>query len=299
LYDAIIDQALAWRILAFFEEFQFEAPDLVKTHTKDIIFMRKRAPNLPDDNLEFWKARKVIEWASKEDSALLILQGTPGYLDPIEKACLDLVNYLEDNKRQVFWIFRTPYYHGSFKRTADSILKNIVIQVVKGDVAFNSLRRLVTVVGLMKKASSTDEWFDILEFVLGGLNEAYVIVDLGAMRADLGLVMSWPTSFARLFRALRQRSPKTILKVFLTVCRRLPEGTDLSEALVVPVNKASFPIVTVQELSADHTSEIQLPLLQLPPEFAREVKANTPEIEELDVQERLVIEKVATKASKM
>jgi hypothetical protein len=314
LYDATIDQNLAWKFSAFCERLSAEVPDQVKTRTKDMISLREDRTENRDRNIEFWKSPQVIEWASKEDCSLLILQGNSVYLNLIEKASVDLVDYLEDNKRQVFWIFRSPY--GSFRTsyrqnsaggTTKRILRNIVVQIVKGHSGFNSLRRLATLVKLMRNASSADEWFEILGFVLEGLNEAYIVVDLGVMGADLGPTVSWPTSFARLFRTLRERSPKTILKVFLTVCRALPKETDLSEAVVV---RANFPIVTRPKLPGNHMSKIQLPLLQVPPESAvqpestvppepaAEVKSSTTELDKSEVQQRLVIEEVPTKASK-
>jgi hypothetical protein len=267
-----------------------------------------------DNHIEFWKSPQVIEWASKEDCSLLILQGNSVYLNLIEKASVDLVDYLEDNKRQVFWIFRAPYgssrtsYHqNSAGGTTKTILRNIVVQIVKGHNGFNSLRRLAILVKLMRNALSVDDWFEILGFVLEGLNEAYIVVDLGVMGANLGPMVSWPTSFARLFRTLRERSPEAVLKVFLTVCRALPEETDLSEAVVV---RANFPIVTRPKLPGNRMSKIQLPLLHdppesavhpestIPPEPAAEAKPSSTELDKLEVQQRLVIEEVPTKMSK-
>jgi hypothetical protein len=309
LRDVAIDQDLAWKISAFFESSWTEVPDKVKTRMKDMISLRE--DRTENRSFEFWKSPQVIEWASKDDCSLLILQGNSVYLNLIEKASVDLVDYLEDNKRQVFF-FRAPYgpfrtfYHEKSTMT-ERILRNIVVQIVKRHNGFSSLRRLATLAKLMRNASSADEWFEILGFVLEGLNEAYIVVDLGVMGSDLGPMVSWPTSFARLFRTLRERSPKAVLKVFLTVCRSLPKETDLSEAVVV---RANFPIVTRPKLPGNRTGKIQLPLLQVPSESAvqpestvpskpePEAKPTTAELDKLEVQQRLVIEEVPTKALK-
>jgi hypothetical protein len=312
LYDVAIDQDLAWKISAFRESSWTEVPDQVKTQMKDMISLRK--DRTENRTIEFWKSPQVIEWASKDDCSLLILQGNSVYLNLIEKASVDLVDYLECNKRQVFWVFGVPvgkftrsYYQNTGGETTRRLLRNIVVQIVKGHTGFSSLKRLATLVGLMRNASSADEWFEILGFVLEGLNEAYIVVDMGVVGADLQLMVSWPTSFARLFRTLRERSPKAVLKVFLTVCRALPKETDLSEAVVVRVN---FPIVTRPKLPGNHMSKILLPLLQVPPEsavrlestiqpkLAAEAKPSTTELDKLEVQQRLVIEEVPTKTSK-
>jgi hypothetical protein len=312
LCDVAIDENLAWKISAFRESSWTEVPDQVRTQMKDMISLRE--DRTENRTIEFWKSPQVIEWASKDDCSLLILQGNSVYLNVIEKASVDLVDYLECNKRQVFWMFGAPvgrftrsYYQNTVSETTRRLLRNIVVQIVKGHTGFSSLKRLATLVGLMRSASSADEWFEILGFVLEGLNEAYIVVDMGVVGADLQLMVSWPTSFARLFRTLRERSPKAVLKVFLTVCRALPKETDLSEAVVVRVN---FPIVTRPKLPGNHMSQIQLPLLQVPPEsavrpestiqpkLAAEAKPSTTELDKLEVQQRLVIEEEPTKTSK-
>jgi hypothetical protein len=305
LHDVAIDQDLAWKISAFCETSWTEVPDKVKTRMKDMISLREDRTG--NRSIEFWKSPQVIEWASKDDCSLLILQGNSVYLNLVEKASVDLVDYLECNKRQVFWIFRKPSHENTVGETTRRLIRNIVVQIVKRHNGFSSLKRLATLVGFMRNASSTDEWFDILGFVLEGLKEAYIVVDLGFLGADLRPMVKWPTLFPRLFRTLRERSPKVILKVFLTVCRALPKETDLSEAVVV---RANFPIVTRPKLPGNHMSKIHLPLLQVPPESAAqpestvppepatEAKSSTTELDKLEVQQRLVIEEEPTKASK-
>jgi hypothetical protein len=310
LHDATIDQNLAWMFSAFYKRSWTEVPDQVRARTKHMISIREAKTAREEGNIEFWKLPQVIEWASKEACSLLILQGNFVHLDMIEKVSVDLIDHLQDNKRQVFWILRVPsgssrksHYQNSVGETTKRILREIILQIVKGHSGFNSLGHLATLVKFMRNASSEDEWFEILGFVLEGLNEAYIIMDLGIMGADLGPMVSWPTSFARLFRTLKEQSPKAVLKVFLTICRTLPKETDLSEAVVVRA------IVTKPRLGS-HKSKIQLPLLQIPPdravqpepallpEPAGEAKLSTPELDELEMQHRLVIEEVPTKVPK-
>jgi hypothetical protein len=303
--DIGVDQDFAWRILAFCEPSWFIDPDRAKARTKTLISLRndtsEKTGETRSPNNQFWKDPRMLEWASKEDSSLLILQGLPMTIFLIERASVELADYLEENGRQVVWVFNALSRSGPEKLliqwTSASILRQIAVQIMRKNPSFNSLGRLAAIVELMVKANSDDEWLGVISAALDGLREVYVIIDLGVLGADYGPTMSWPASFTKLFGVLRESSPKTILKVFLLLCRPMPKEVALRGTPVIPVSGMTITNVFGVKHPKQQGSNIRLPLLQVRPEATKESTVEVRE-EEIPESEPSIIGETAAAFSK-
>src|SRR4051794_33305156 len=88
---------LFWQIPAFCEP---------SSQYIDVKLCRSMSADLNDPiahNGEFWGSDKLHEWASVEESSILLVQGDHQCSDEIVEIVTDLIQYLEENDQPAVW----------------------------------------------------------------------------------------------------------------------------------------------------------------------------------------------------
>jgi hypothetical protein len=229
--------------------------------------LRKRGGKFPEQ-VVFWDSPEITDWASKEESSLLVLQGSLQTGNGRERAALELIDYLVQNGQQVVWILSPGVYHGVNvtelpKWGGAGVLKQIVVQILRQNKCFNSLARLAKMVRLLKNASSTEEWFNVIAAALEFVSRIYMIInlaDLGFKHDDAG---SWPTHFLSLFDQLKENS-ETTLKVVILTPRPLSDSISskpIPLIRIAPSRASSSKLPLWQRIrSATERAPINLPI---------------------------------------
>jgi len=261
-----------WQIAAFCEPSWFLDPDVVrKISQARLSLLCKRDGKFPDQ-VVFWDNPEITDWSSKEESSLIILQGSLQSWNDLERAALELIDYLLENGQQVVWILSPGIYHGVNvaelpKWGGTGILKQIVVQILRQNASFNSLARLVKMVRLLENASSTEEWFNVIAAALESVSQIYIVINLADLGRKHDEAESWPSQFFGLFDKLKENS-ETILKVVILTPRLLSKSISSKSVSIVQV-ASSRASVAKQPLwqrirNAEGKSPINLPILTRP-----------------------------------
>lgn len=169
---------------------------------------------------EFWNSRELLEWASTEKSSILLVQGDYQTTEAVEQIALDLVQYLEDHSHPAIWIFN-DMTSGEYLTTAEDILKQLAVQILQKNPRLHSARYLLRVVERFQTVSKDLGWFDVIHFVLEGMPNMCMVIDLGILGAEYETSSSWMKQFSGLFERLRLENA-SILKIVLLSCWPLP-----------------------------------------------------------------------------
>jgi hypothetical protein len=292
-----------WQIAAFCQPSWFLDLDAVRKISQARLFLlRKRDGKFPEQVVS-WDSPEITNWASKEESSLLVLQGSLPTRNVLERAALELIDYLVENGQQVVWILGPGVYHGVNvtelpKWGGTGVLKQIVVQILRQNKSFNSLARLAKMVRLLENASSTEEWFNIIAAALEFVSRIYMIInlaDLGFKHDDAG---SWPTHFLSLFDQLKENS-ETILKVVILTPRPLSDSISskpIPLIRIAPSHASSSKLPLWQRIcSATEKAPINLPIPRRPTQALTAGDGVHKRVEP-EAQEMLVLEDIAPKS---
>jgi hypothetical protein len=222
--------SLFWQIPTFCEPSQYLDPKRSKSLCM--------ALHDPVDFLgEFWDSEEVLEWASAEKSSILLVQGDYQTTETVEQISLDLVLYLEDCSHPVVWIFN-DVASGKYLTTAEGILKQLAIQILKMNSRLHSATYLSFIVEHFRMASKDTDWFDVIHFVLEGMTTLCMVIDLGILGARFETASSWIEQFSDLFERLRVEN-SSILKIALLSCWPLPHSD--TQSLTVDIHAKIGP----------------------------------------------------------
>jgi hypothetical protein len=171
---------------------------------------------------EFWNSGELLEWASTEKSSILLVQGDYQTTEAVEQIALDLVQYLEDHSHSAVWIFN-DMTSSKYLTTAGDILKQLAVQILQKNPRLHSARYLPRVVEHFQIVSKDVDWFDVIHFVLQGMPNLCMVIDLGILGAGYETSSSWMKQFSGLFERLRLENA-SILKIVLLSCWPLPNS---------------------------------------------------------------------------
>jgi hypothetical protein len=186
---------------------------------------------------EFWNSGELVEWASTEKSSILLVQGDYQTTEAVEQIALDLVLYLEDHSHPAVWIFNDITSSG-YLTTAGDIFKQLAIQILQKNPRLHSARYLLHIVEHFQIVSKDTDWFDVIHFVLEGMPNLYMVIDLGILGTGYETSSSWMEQFSGLFERLRLGNA-SILKIVLLSCWPLP-NSDISP-LTIDINTQVGP----------------------------------------------------------
>lgn len=232
-----------------------------------------------------WKDAKLAEWALKDESSFIILQGSFGTLEYVEKTAVELIEYLQTHDQKVAWILKAfPY--GTTQQSppqkwdSQSTLKQLVIQIMRYKDPLNTLRTLAFVVESFKQKSL--EIFNSLVYALEGMSILYIVIDMGIFGSDSAEMIFWSAGFKEVFDKLGAKSSFTRLKVILLNCHPLPDTLPTNLVIKFPVPaQTSLRHPSRQISGLPWKSKIQLNLLKRPAENTELELASNQNLERL------------------
>ncbi|KFY06829.1 hypothetical protein V492_07706 [Pseudogymnoascus sp. VKM F-4246] len=291
-----------WQVLAFTEPSWLIDPERLKQRSKALITSQRiRRVVAVQKSTNFWNDSRITEWASKDQSSLILLQGSHMIRDVIESTAVELIEHLQEQDQHTIWILNAIPNNpdGTIALwDGNSILKQIAIQMLKENASFNSLNDLANMVGLFRDASSTENWFQILATALKEIPQMYVVINLGALSSRISDAETWPQHFLRLFETLR-KSSGTALKVALLSHCSFSNLTLTLETPIVPITTTPTPpgqtLTTRQSFGNTRGGRrMNLPILKKP----KQLKVDNSKLEELGPQTTPVIGSVAGKSKR-
>jgi hypothetical protein len=180
---------------------------------------------------DFWDSEELFEWASAVESSVLLVQGDYQTVEAVEQIALDLVQYLEDHSHPAVWILNDPASSESLAfDKKDALLKQLAVQILQLNLRLHSTRYLPRVVELFQMAASKDtDWFDVMHFLLRGMPNLCMVIDLDILGIEYETTTSWMKHFSGLFERLRLEGG-SILKIVFLNCWPIPKSDVSSES---------------------------------------------------------------------
>lgn len=291
-----------WQVLAFTEPSWFIDPERLKQRSKALISsQRNRRVVTVQKRGDFWNNSQITDWASKDQSSLILLQGSYITRNLIESTAVELIEYLQEQDQHVIWLLHA-LPNDSNKEIAPwdgcSVLKQIAIQILRENTSFNSLNDLASMARLFQAASSVEDWFQILAATLEAIPQIYIVINLGVLCSRISDTQTWPQHFVRLFEAL-EKSSGAILKVALLNHCPFSKSTLTPKTPLVQVT--TIPMPPGQTLSSGHNfsgirggHRVHLPIFKR----TRELKIGDNKLEASGPQTSPVIGGVAGKSKR-
>ena len=182
-------------------------------------FMKNKQKSRPRSRAQsFWYGPKFQAWEARGSSSLIIVRGTYTTRYEIKDFCVDAISLLKKSNAPVVWILKTVDIYGLEAPSIIDVVKDLISQVLRLNIAFQSERSLALSCTRFRGAETEDEWFRLLAACLAELPQVYMIVDVeavGPRYIDSHGGFSWPSSFLTIFQEMSARGLKTIVKVVL------------------------------------------------------------------------------------
>lgn len=171
--------------------------------------------------------------------------------------------YEEEDKQQPLAYMSCAPIQGStpFRLTAVQVLRHIAIQALSKVARLASVRLLIEAVGEFGSATTSEDWFRILQKVLSRVPSLYVVIHLGT-RDVVEEAQTWPHEFQTLLEKLRIESPQTIIRVVLISCRSFGCLNSSSTTTTISVRQPDLPPDHIRSLP-EHRAIIPKGLLRL------------------------------------
>lgn len=244
------DESLLWKIPAFSNQpASFMVPSRWLEHSKSIQASRStHGIGQSLDTAGLWKDAHLEAWTTTSQSSLLLVQSRFTTRHLVGKFGIELLDYLEEKRQQTVLIldFRLREDESTTNPVVDTsslgVLRQIAIQLLMKIQHPHLLKFLAIVINFFQKASTSEDWFQILRFLMLQFAQGslYLVVDLGILGSHFEDAQRWPSEFERIFTGLRYRTPKTLFKIAL-LNYRAPTSPSVatSSAHVISVAESS------------------------------------------------------------
>jgi hypothetical protein len=166
-----------------------------------------------------WLIPRLEAWSKSSSSSLIAVRG--GFQSRLDMKDLsaELTDCLQNSGVQVIWMLKTVRQNGENPEQLSvvDVLKYITSQALRLPDTKPTEGAMALTCARIKTAKTEDEWLSILGFVLAGLQKVYLVLDIETLNYDNSSVGAdfWPGAFTKLFRELKERGSKTLVKVVL------------------------------------------------------------------------------------
>lgn len=147
-------------------------------------FLRDRRRRTISNGALISRNQTVHQWNNEQQSAMVLLRGSPTSRLDIKDFCADVVEYLQTSDTAVLWILKgldsSPYG----EVTEIDILKSLILQALQIRSAKLSTGVDTIVAQQLPRflnARSKEDWLAILTAILSTFSRAYIVVDTKAI----------------------------------------------------------------------------------------------------------------------
>jgi hypothetical protein len=161
-----------------------------------------------------------------------MINGTHKLRFQIKDFCTNSISVLQDSGIPVIWAMKTLEPEGirntgpeettkkgsGGKVSTIEILKYLVSQAIRVNKSIHTDAALAPRLKAYLGATTEQEWFNILASILQGIPLLYIIIDIEVLDSSIAepsSPFSWPSSFLKIFKELKERGINTVIKVAL------------------------------------------------------------------------------------
>lgn len=164
----------------------------------------------------FWLEEKFTSWISTPVSSLIIARGTKYNRFEIRNFCVKSIYLLQKALMPAVWVLKTTDLRYQETYSPVDLIKALISQVLRINITIQRESNLAVSCAKFRTAANEDEWFELLGFVLAGLSQICIIIDLEMFcLRDRESAQRWPSAFMDIFEKMSQRGIKTVVKVIL------------------------------------------------------------------------------------
>lgn len=159
---------------------------------------------------------KLEDWSTSDDSALAILKGNYGSRVAVRDFCVERIEQLRSANSPVLWALRANGDKETSQNvTSIDLLKYLILQALRRNPSFRTEKAMALSYARFRNAATEKEWFQVLETVLVGMGQTYIVIDIGVLDSILEPIadFSWLLAFLDFFQGLRDRGMKAVVKV--------------------------------------------------------------------------------------
>lgn len=188
---------------------------------------RSRTPNTYIISNGFWRSQTLETWSSTTDSTVHLVTGGFQARFALKDLCVGIIGQLYDARIPVLFVLRTLQVQESTTEglcTRD-ILKALSRQALEAQREAQTEKSMAANLGKFQRASTDEEWFEILGALLASFQSTvYIVIDLGLLHTDSinDRGFPWIEAFVRVFTILSRQDSSARVKVLLTSYGALP-----------------------------------------------------------------------------
>jgi len=196
--------------------------DPTKTFQASLFLQNRRRLRPSDNGLSFWLDPKMQAWNRSKNSSLIMINGTHRLRFHTKDFCTDSISLLCKSQTPVIWALKSmdiqAAENDNIKDTVSTIelLKYLISQAVRINEKIHTDAALIPRLKAYLSATTEEDWFNILAFVLQGIPILYIIIDVELLHhslADFTEDFSWPEAFLKLFSGFADRNINTVIRV--------------------------------------------------------------------------------------
>lgn len=240
---ALLTPALLWMIPAFCFSPQFLDP--LDSEKRCVAIQKTRSAREDNFTDDIWDNDLIHDWAGSDDCHLLLLQGDSRATKRFERFAVEIVQSVKSFQLsqpvRVAYVLNMPRTRGtSAQLVPTDLLQQVAIQCLqyvrpKAPVSF-----LVSIFGSFKTATTSRDWFGILQDICTLIPSLYIIIDVAALGRNHEEIQLWPAFFRDIFDHFESSKPGCRLKVMLLCCHKLwPQGGETMVIKAPPGSSAS------------------------------------------------------------
>jgi hypothetical protein len=179
----------------------------------------RRSDTVSDDF--FWHA--LQPWAASDGFAMVVLEGSFALRGRMELIAIKTTELIGAKPVPLAWALnvppkRVPNEEVAKSYNAQDILAQLCLQLFHQNPRLHQKNELRRCLSMLESATSEPDWFDILLRFIDGLDQVFIVVDLGSMATSNPEA---PTSWPRAFASISQKLSGCIVKVVLFTYRHV------------------------------------------------------------------------------
>ncbi|KAI7776597.1 Nucleoside phosphorylase domain protein [Diaporthe eres] len=240
---ALLSPALLWMIPAFCFSPQFLDP--LDAEERCVAIQKTRLGREDNFTDDIWDKDLIHDWAGSDDSRLLLLQGNSHTTKRFERFAVEIIHALKSNQpiqpARLAYVLKTPRTHwASTQLVPSDLLQQVAIQCLQYVRPKTPTSFLVSIFDSFKIATTSRDWFAILQDICISIPSLYIIIDLTVLGRHHEEIRSWPAAIQDMFDSFKSSNPGCRLKIMLLSCHRL--SPQAGETLVIkapPISSAS------------------------------------------------------------
>jgi hypothetical protein len=175
----------------------------------------RRRQRMTLDMSPHWLSPKLHDWASTDESSLLLVRGSPLHRHETKDFATDIVSLLRSVGVPVVWILGAPSGGESTSKSPIDVLKQLIFQILQINLTLLSTKSTSLNATRFQTAKTEEEWFDVLGSVVVGLPQLFLVVDAGLLEHELNGNVKWPDAFDKMLHDLRKACTETVVKILL------------------------------------------------------------------------------------